>query len=70
MEPATAAQAGSYNAGVGIAVRKHLGHSAVDDLVQFECCEGRVLITHLGAVCRGGISLFRHICGVLRERPV
>ena len=57
IEPAKRTDADSLSAGVGVAVRSHMGHSRVPDQVPFECCDSRVMITHLGAVCTGGIFL-------------
>ena len=50
-------EAGALSAGVGIAVRSHIGLAVAPDLVHFECCESRVLITHMGAICIGGVFL-------------
>ncbi len=56
-EPARLTDANAYSAGVGIAVRSHIGHAAAADEATFECCASRVVVTHMGAVCKGGIFL-------------
>ena len=57
VKPAKLTEANAYSAGVGVAVRSHMGHSPAEDQAYFECCKSRVVITHLGAVCKGGIFL-------------
>ena len=57
MEPARLTEAGACSAGIGIAVRSHIGHSEVPGLSPLQCLETRVKITHLGAVCAGGLFL-------------
>eukprot|EP00969_Alexandrium_andersonii_P348178 15395888-Alexandrium_andersonii.AAC.1 len=56
-EPARATEAGSTSAGVGVAVRSHLGLCQPEGLAGHDACQGRVIVSHLGAVCSGGIFL-------------
>ena len=55
--PAKRTEADSLSAGVGIAVRSHIGMAPAANLVRFECCNSRVIITHIGAICTGGMFL-------------
>ena len=57
IEPAKHTEADSLSAGVGVAVRSHIGHALAADVVSFECCASRVIVTHMGAICKGGIFL-------------
>eukprot|EP00973_Karenia_brevis_P061213 8511242-Karenia_brevis.AAC.1 len=50
-------EAGSTSAGVGIAVRTHLGHSAADGVHVPQCAQSRLKVTWMGAFCKGGMHL-------------
>ena len=56
-EPAAPTDAGSLSAGVGIAVRSHVGLCPVAGLASLDPCRSRVAVTHMGAICSGGIFL-------------
>eukprot|EP00972_Heterocapsa_arctica_P108932 16041225-Heterocapsa_arctica.AAC.1 len=57
VEPAMPTDSGSTSAGVGIAVRSHIGHAPPAELELTDCCRSRVAITHLNAICKGGIFI-------------
>ncbi|CAK0833333.1 unnamed protein product, partial [Prorocentrum cordatum] len=56
-EPAVPTEAGSLSAGVGVAARSHVGLSRAAGLVSRDACHPRVVVTHAGAFCAGGIYL-------------
>ncbi len=59
LRAANPTEAGRTSAGVGIAVRRHVGMSGqVDALIEsFHSLRGRVAIRRMAAVCRGGLAL-------------
>ncbi len=56
-EPAADTDAGSTSAGVGVAVRSHLGLAMPRRLLDFEQLHSRVQVRWMGALCRGGLHL-------------
>ena len=57
IEPAAETEAASTSAGVGVAVRSHLGHSESQMANVPQCAASRVKVTWMGAFCKGGIHL-------------
>ena len=57
IEPAADTAAGSTSAGVGVAVRSHLGLAMPRQPLEFENLKSRVQVRWMGAVCRGGLHL-------------
>ena len=55
VEPAKCTEANSLSAGAGVVVRSHIGLALAADLVPVGCCISRVIVIHMGAICKGDI---------------
>ena len=54
-EPACLTDAGACSAGVAVATREHLGHAHARDDIDDTTLAGRLRVSHVAAVCRGGM---------------
>ena len=57
VEPAADTVAGSTSAGVGVAVRSHLGMAPPRQPMRFEQLRSRVQVRWMSSICRGGLHL-------------